>query len=364
METSKTKNKNKSNETNSFENIVDEYMNCITTNCIKTLPIIKKPAKINDDKIKIPTIKDYTEITKYNYNVAQLKGFAKHYKIKISGNKNELLLRIYSFLYFSSFIIKIQSTFRRMLVKKYNFLHGPASMNRKICNNSYDFITMEPVEEINYHQFLSYKDDDGFIYGFDITSLHNLYFKSYKEMKNPYNRNLFPEFVIKTIKSILRLGKILKIHINLQFEDDSQNVSSEKAIELRALALFQNIDSLGNYSNPQWFLSLNRNQIIRFVRELCDIWNYRAQLSQETKRNICPPSGDPFRNLSMPYIHTEGNMCNVKKVVLEVLEKLVNSGSDKDSKSLGAYYVLGGLTLVNQEAATSLPWLFQSVSYF
>jgi len=223
---------------------------------------------------------------------------------------------------------------------------------------------MEPVEEINFHQFLSYKDDDGFIYGFDITSLHNLYSKSSKEMKNPYNRSLFPEFVIKTIKSILTLSSILKIPINLHFEDDSQNVSSEKAIELRALTLFQTIDSLGNYSDPQWFLSLDRNKIIKFVRELCDIWNYRAQLSQETKRNICPPNGDPFRNLSMPYIHTEGNMYNVKKVVLEVLEKLVNSGSDKDSKSLGAYYVLGGLTLVNQEAASSLPWLFQSVNYF
>jgi hypothetical protein len=163
---------------------------------------------------------------------------------------------------------------------------------------------------------------------------------------------------------MLRLSKILKIHINLHFEDDSQNVSSEKAIELRALALFQTIDSLGNYSNPQWFLSLNRTQIIKFVRELSDIWNYRAQLSQETKRSICPPNGDPFRNLSMPYVHTEVNMINVKKVVLEVLEKFVNSGSDKDSKSLGAYYVLGCLTLVNTEAATSLPWLFQSFSYF
>ena len=49
---------------------------------------------------------------------------------------------------------------------------------------------------------------------------------------------------------------------------------------------------------------------------------------------------------------------------LTVLEKLVNTGVDKDSKSLGAYYVLGALTLVNQDAATSLPWLFQSVGYF
>ena len=362
METVLKKNKNVENKTP--DSHIEEYMSFITNKCFTSIPIIKKPSKINDDKIKIPTIKDYTEITKYNYNVSQLKSFAKHYKIKLSGNKNELLLRVYSFLHFSSFIIKIQSNFRRLIVKKYTQLHGPASMNRKLCNNSFDFITMEPVEEINFHQFLSYKDDDGFIYGFDITSLHNLYSKSSKEMKNPYNRSLFPEFVIKTIKSILTLSSILKIPINLHFEDDSQNVSSEKAIELRALTLFQTIDSLGNYSDPQWFLSLDRNKIIKFVRELCDIWNYRAQLSQETKRNICPPNGDPFRNLSMPYIHTEGNIYNVKKVVLEVLEKLVNSGSDKDSKSLGAYYVLGGLTLVNQEAASSLPWLFQSVNYF
>jgi hypothetical protein len=351
--------KNKSNES-----LLDEYMSNIINKCEKNMILVKKPLKINDDKISIPTIKTYSEIPRYNYNVTQLKSFAKHYKLKISGNKNELLSRIYTYLYFSSYIIKIQKVYRGLLARKYKDLHGPASINRKICTNNSDFVTMEPVEEINYHQFLSYKDVDGFIYGFDIISLHNLYFKSGKEIKNPYNRNLLPDIVFKNIKSLLRLSKILNIHINLHFEDDTQNVSSEKAIELRALALFQTIDSLGNYSNPQWFLSLNRNQIIKFVRELLDIWNYRAQLPQETKRNICPPNGDPFRNLSMPFIHIEGNMCNVKKVVLEVLEKLVNNGIDKDSKSLGAYYVLGALTLVNQDAATSLPWLFQSVSYF
>lgn len=346
------------------ENSLDEYKSIITNRCEQKIPIVKKPMKINDDKISIPTIENYNEITSYNYNVAQLKIFAKHYKLKISGNKSELLLRTFSYLYLSSHIIKIQKIFRGLLVKKYNKFHGPAAMNRKLCTNSSDFITMEPVEEINFHQFLSYKDDDGFIYGFDIISLHNLYFKSGKDIKNPYNRNILPESVFKTIKSILRLSRIIKIHINLHFEDDTEGLSLEKTVELRALSVFQNIDSLGNYSNPQWFLSLNRNQLIKFMRELADIWNYRSQISIEVKRNICPPNGDPFRNLSMPYIHTEGNMCNVQKVVLEVLEKLVNNGIDNDSKSLGAIYVLGALTLVNQDAASSLPWLFQSMSYF
>jgi len=345
---------------------IDEYMDKITLRCEKLIPHIKKPMKISDDIIAIPTIKNYREISRYNYSLPQLKVFAKEYKLKVSGNKQQLVSRIFSYLYFSSYIIKIQKVFRSLLVKKYKAYHGPAAMNRKLCTNADDFVTMEPVEEINFHQFLSYMDTDGFVYGFDIISLHNLFIKSkdIECVRNPYNRNLIPEGVIKLIKSIIRLGRILKVKINLYYEDDLQNVSTEKAIELRALTLFQTIDSLGNYSNSQWFLSLNRSQLIKFVREMCDIWNYRAQLSTEVKRSICPPNGDPFRNLSIQYIVNEPNMCNVKKVILEVLEKMVNSGISNDVKSLGAYYVLGALTLVNSEAATSLPWLFQSFGHF
>ncbi len=348
----------------SADSLLEEYLDNITEKCKSQIPIVKKQQKVVDEKIKMPTINTYNELIYYNYNVNQLKTFAKNYKLKISGNKNELVSRVYNFLYFSHHIIKIQKVFRSFLVKKYKLLHGPASFDRKSCNNSDDFISMEPVEEINFHQFISYKDIDGFIYGFDITSLHNLFLKSNGEIKNPYNRNLIPETVWRSIRYLIRLGRILKININLNIEDDTKNVSNEKAVELKAVALFQIIDSLGNYSNANWFLSLNRNQLIKFIRELIDIWNYRAQIPNQTKRNICPPNADPFKNLSMQYLNTEENLWNIKKVLLDIIEKFVNSGIDKDSKTLGAYYVLGALTLVNTEAATSLPWLFQSMNYF
>jgi hypothetical protein len=343
---------------------VDEYMNSISTKSEKMIPVVKKTIKISDDNIIIPTMKNYNDITNYNYNVSQLKIIAKNYKLKISGNKNELVSRVFTFLYLSSYIIKIQKVFRGHIVKRYIRLHGPAATKRNLCTNSTDFVSMEPLEEIKFNQFLSYKDEDGFIYGFDITSLFNLFSKNGNINNNPYNRNKIPDTILKNIKTLLRLSKILKITIVLDLEDETPSISEEKVVELRALSLFQNIDSLGNYSNCNWFLSLNRNQIIRFVRELADIWSYRAQLSVETKRAICPPNGDPFRNLNMSVIHISQNFNIVKKVVLEVLEKLVNTGIDKDSKSLGAYYVLGALTLVNQDAATSLPWLFQSLNYF
>ena len=161
----------------SKESLIDDYMNCITTKCEKNMLVVKKPLKITDENITIPTISNYTDIIKYNFNLSQLKMIAKNYKLKITGNKNQLFSRIYSFLYFSSFIIKIQKIFRKMIVKKYKSLHGPASMSRKICNNSDDFVTMEPIKEISFHQFISYKDEDGFIYGFDIISLYNLILK-------------------------------------------------------------------------------------------------------------------------------------------------------------------------------------------
>ena len=124
------------------------------------------------------------------------------------------------------------------------------------------------------------------------------------------------------------------------------------------------MDALGNYSNASWFLSLSKAQIVKMLRELIDIWNYRAQLSSEVKRLICPPNGDPFRGISFSAIIQEQNMDNVRKMVLDIVEKLVKNGVDKDYKALGAYYILGAITLVNPEAAIALPWLFQSVSYF
>jgi len=350
---------------------IEEYMNNIINKCEKTIPINKKLLKIDTSEPCILNIHNYNDLTRYNYNIQQLKKNAKIYKLKMSGNKNELLNRVYTFLHLSSYIIKIQKIFRGLLNRKFLSYFGPACKNRKICTNDMDFVTLDDLKELPYTQFFSYKDNDNFIYGFDISSIYNLIFKKSDTIDNsrigginPYNRNKIPSFVMINLKMIIRLSKILKIKINLDFDTSVGEISNEKTVEMRTISLFQNIDSLGNYSSPDWFLSLNRTQIVKFMRELSDIWNYRAQLSMEVKGHICPPHGEPFRNINISYILNENNLVNIKKKVLDVLENFVNNGVDRDSKSLGAYYVLGALTLVNESAATSLPWLFQSVAYF
>ncbi|MFY7728449.1 MAG: SAP domain-containing protein [Flavobacterium sp.] len=346
------------------DSLINEYLHCITTKCEQFMPKPKKTIKITEEKLAIPSIDAHAEFAHHNYNLPQLKAIAKHYQLKLTGNKPQLVSRIYSYLYLSSCIVRVQARFRGYLARSYTRLRGPAAMRRSLCTNAEDMVTMEPVMEIPFHQFFSYRDADGFVYGFDINSLHNLYTKSCGEFNNPYTRTKFPSEVFRHIRQLIRIGRILHHTIDIVFADDTKLVSGERAIEMRTVKLFQTIDELGHYSNSNWFLSLTRQQVIRFIRELVDIWTYRAQLPIETKCAICPPYGDPFRNVSGVYIHNEPDLWNIKKVVLEIMEKLVNSGTDKDSKALGAYYVLGSLTLVHPDAASSLPWLFQSFGYF
>jgi len=343
---------------------IEDYLELIEKRCEITMTPSKKLEKISDDNIVTPKFSEFSTITTTNYNVQQLKAFAKHHKLKISGNKNQLIVRLFVFLKLSNSIVKIQKIFRGKIQRNYNKCHGPAFLNRGLCTNTSDFLTIENMDDLSFSQFFSYKDIDGFIYGFDIISLYNLIIKSGKNVKNPYNRNLIPDDVISNIRKLIRLSKLLKIHIDIDIRDINNDISNQKSIELKILDIFQQIDSLGNYSDPAWFLSLNRQQVLKFVRELHDIWDYRAQLTLETKRNICPPNGDPFRGINVNHIINESNIDNIRKLIYPLLDKFVNSGIDKDSKSLGAYYVLGALTLVNQNAATTLPWLFQSVSYF
>lgn len=341
----------------------EEYMIIIAEKNNQTIKHQKKFEKIENDDI--PSFIQYFYLSKYNYNLNQLKTFAKFYKLKITGNKTQLANRLYLYLYFSFIVTKIQKKIRGFIQRKYMNSHGPAYKNRELCVNTTDFLTVDDLTNIPLVQFFSYKDDDDFIYGFDIISLHNLIYKSNGIVKNPYNRRPITNKIIDDLKSLLRLSKILNIQISTDINDLSNNeISQEKSLELRILSLFQEIDSLGNYSNSAWFTSLTRAQLIKFLRELIDIWSFRAQLSMEMKILISPPLGNPFpRSNPLAYLNNLANMDEMQKFLMDIMEKIVNSNADRDNKSLGAYYVLGALTLVNHEASISLPWLYNSFNY-
>lgn len=353
----------------SANSLLEEYMTGITAKCMKgvlqqTGGAKKRPKVADKASIPLPTIQSYSSLTEQNFNVDQLKWLAANYRLKVSGNKTQLFSRVYTYLYLSSFIVKLQKLARGHLVRKYRALHGPAALNRKLCNNTEDFVTMEPLEDIKYHQFYSYTDTDGFIYGFDLASMYSLYSsgKSSSQFQNPYNRKQIPDQVVKELRAIARLGHILHIPIKLNFKEEAAQLSQQKAFELGTVSVFQTIDALGNYTNPQWFLNLSLAQLRKFVRELSDIWNFRANLSHGARCAICPPRGIIFRGVDMHVLY-QGDLQPVQLEVLKVLKLLVTSAHQRDNQWLGATYVLGALTLVSDEAANALPIIYQSFSY-
>lgn len=343
---------------------ISNYVAYLCDKVTSNLQLSKNLENIDNENIPIPNFNEAFFLCRYKYSLPQLKIIAKTHKLKITGTKSQLISRIYSFLFLSNLSTKIQKIIRGHLQRKYINLHGPAFKNKIICTNTFDFLSMDELTNIQNQQFFSFKDEDGFIYGFDLLSLHNLIYKSNGAVKNPFNQQPLTSKVIENFRSFLRLSRIFKINICTEINDVTKEVSYKKSIELRALTLFQNIDELGNYSNAQWFLTLNRNQLIKFIRELVDIWVYRAPLSMQTKRAICPPLGNPFLRLpNFNVLQTLETLDDIRKIILEIMEKLVNTGIDKDNKCLGAYYILGAITLANNDAALALPWLYQAVCY-
>jgi hypothetical protein len=284
-----------------------------------------------------------------------------------------------------------------------------------MCVNDSDFISLEPLCEIPYEVFYSYKDDKDFTYGFNLTSLIQI-IKNKSALKNPYNREKFSE---KQISDVIRLNNLTHI-IYQEFREETQTVrannnfqtahrirnvneinnttmnnttnlsrdyfqpriipgnynvyemntkynlvvsSRTKPIRERIQNLFIEIDQLGNYTQSSWFSNLDRIGYLRFYRFLLDIWNYRAQLSYDAKKKICPFL-EPFANIFIRNIHhIESPIEEFQILCLTAMENLIYSGFDDEYRKISAFHLLSALTMVSIPARTSMPWLYESIVY-
>ena len=326
----------------------------------KTFPAPKK--RCAPDDFIIPTTSEYMYMLEYKFKKDQLKEIAKFYNLRVSGTNQELLSRIYTHLKMSVFAIKIQSIFRGHLQRFCNNLRGPAFLNRSLCTNSEDFLTMENLSNVHHHQFVSYIDNDNFVYGFDVLSLYNLKKSCQEEaVKNPYNRTTIPQEVFVSIKRLMKIMKrVYKSPLDIEIEkEDVTTLSSEERVN----RIFMEMDSHGHYTCIHWFNSLGRSELIKFVQELADIWFYRASLTPEVRYTICPH--DPLRNYSIfiGFLRLQEDIHAVRERVIKVLESFVFSGMDESARSLGVIYVLQAFTLVNDNAREAMPHFYQSVAY-
>ena len=317
--------------------------------------IIKNKNKKKAETFSIPKFEEYNLLLTINFNVKQLRKICKKYKQKKSGNKDELIYRLYNYLKYSFFAIKIQKLYRKILISRYNTLKGGPLLFKNGVNEK-DFVTLEKIE---YNQLICYKKGTQ-LFKFDICSLYNYIKFDDKEKKNPYTQEKFPVEFVNAMYECIRLSRILNLGVNIKLERSEDHVSEKKKIEFRVLNVFQKIDNLGNITNVKWFMDLSRLGYIKYIKELYDIWFHRASLTPPVKLSICPPSGNPFYGMNIYNLHILSTN-KIIKTILYIIDTLISSSQDREYRVLGAYYSLAALTLVSRDAAYALPWLYNAV---
>ena len=83
---------------------------------------------------------------------------------KLSGNKPELLTRVYYHLKLSNKAVKIQAQFRKYIVKRIMAHNNILKYKINNCTNETDFFSLQKITEIPFHQLILYKDNNDFIY--------------------------------------------------------------------------------------------------------------------------------------------------------------------------------------------------------
>lgn len=355
-------------------------------------------------------LKQYKSMMNYKsgriYTPAEFHFLKERFKVLYDftavGTKSKLLERIKNHFKQQFCATQIQKHLRGYFVRLSLGLRGPALYNRSLCVNSQDGCTLEPLSNIRVNNFFSYKDRDDFIYGFELSSIIQMMTISTSKCMNPFNRArmesqlpklkilirltcmtegvAYPYFVVlpkpiyvPTSRLTVRSGTPpLSLILDQSFLPEEYNVENmiHRMREIRTQsftdrihALFMEMDQLGHYTDPSWFTQLEGPGVTRYLRYLQDFWTYRSHLSQELKLRICP-LWDPFisllRGAANLYDLTEEH---VRNICLSVMEDMVYTGVDVESRMLGSFQVLTCLTLVSHSARQSMIYLYESVSY-
>jgi len=270
--------------------------------------------------------------------------------IKKKRSKNQLIRENY--LPYEQSITTIQSFYRRFLVNHYIKTRGIAIYCRHLCNNETDCLSLNNVKDIANKDFYSYKDNKGIYWGFDIITIKECL---NAKMSNPYNTLDIPPFVNKQIQAIEnKMNKKIELEIPV-----FKNITIQ--VQQRCCDLFQQMDSLKNYTKCAWFLDLNISLLRKLYKEMEDIWNYRLQLTKEDKLKYTK-DGKIF-NMEMHKITKINDKYKLSNLILDEFEKLICDGQTESDRATACQWILSGLTLVNQDARDTLPWLYQSASY-
>ena len=294
----------------------------------------------NQDYLKSDLLNTIKTKNKYYYLTIKTKGQKKQYYYNEfvylfnSLNKYNEVCNLKS-------IIMIQTVLRKNNILNNVKTKGVGFLSKSRCTNTEDFFTYDNVEDIDNIYFISYKDTNNLIWAFDIRSYNKLIEHS---NRNPYTREKFPESFIYNANNIMNNLKKQKIKLNYDKEINKERKDNIKQL---VVDLFTELSISGYDCDIKWLLDINLRKLKYLYRTLEDIWNYRAQLTQESKNNIVPPNGIIF-NTPIHDIERMTNKRDLQSLIINDVLKFKNAVTTSD-KDMGFMYFLIGLSFVSHE---------------
>ena len=318
-----------------------------------------------------PTLKDFsnTKITntfkfyKLVYKRQQLMELLKLNKIKTKENKKKLKERrqeytkervksMFEFIFLCNLNLdklkKIQKYVKSHIKHNNIKYRGEAVYKRNLCVNDSDFNTLDPLEDVKNNEFYSYTDNNKFIYGFHIDSLHELFKRKKGRVMNPYNREYFPDHVRSDIISLRKLKKP-------EIQEKQQKKCIELLVKAKCVDVFGKIDIHGYHTDISWLYNASTLALKHFYKKLIYYWNHKLGMTNALKNSILP-HGDVI-NANIQIIRSNMNRFKLLDKILDILNLTVSSAADISDRNAGCILVLHALSEISRNCTEANSWL-------
>ncbi len=244
---------------------------------------------------------------------------------------------------------RIQSVFRGWNIRR-----------RSKPNNVEDCGTLEKLIVIPIEYYIQYQDaTDNLWYGFDIRTLESIMASNHPV--NPYNTIDFK--LNEKLMTNYAHKKSFLLENNRKMSHDSPKLTEYQKFSQFVVRVFQKFDELGQYTDTEWFTMLSLEQLKHFYHLANDMFDYRAQLTDEMKKNIVK-NGLIFHNFKSTLSKFRNVHIRILQVeILREMERVVDEGVDKEFKILGMNLILSALVEVSHRASLALPHLVQSTFF-
>ena len=179
-------------------------------------------------------------------------------------------------------IIPVQKLWRGYILRKWLKLAGPGVLNRTICHNDEELVTMDDKKSVSPFDYFSFTENDK-VYWFDIRSIVEASIFNMVPT-NPYTRQELSIDTRQRMRKICMMRQRRKL-IN---EHSQTERSINDVLKASWTYICQIIVENGFFDmSPLYFMSLNKTQLYVFVTMICiDMTALAAEhTSQESRRH-------------------------------------------------------------------------------